>query len=373
MLHLKTVNVPEDFLQILPHMTVSDDFLTELSLDGLKPMEPGQGGLLEAVKHNRSLFDAKFDWAHGNVLTKLWGLASSPLYDLSVTGATFHPSNSPEYIIPADMSSRVIFQHTGRDEFITQAIKQRASTEAIAFSTKWLGKDMKTQPEKNKAIWTLLDQIDRTMKVVEVPEPLPGSASFKALLYSSTILTRLRYERILSVMMGHSEAAEEMEKQVMEQLAIRILQIPTSRYKDTRCSRLMLANIRRLLVILGLSAEIVNGTEMEHCDICNADVAFEELGFAQCGSGHKFRRCALTFLTIQAPNISNSCGICSKQYLKTSRVENQNPGTVVNGDAEMADAEETSGDSGGLLPHPLTELLSTACDKCLYCGGKFIG
>jgi hypothetical protein len=189
------------------------------------------------------------------------------------------------------MSSRVIFQHTERDDFMTEAIKQGASTEAIAFSTKWLVKDIKTQPEKNKAVWVLLDQIDKAMADATIPEPDPSTASFKDVLYNSAVLTRLRYERVLSVMIGYSDAAQEMEKQLLEQIAIKILHISASRYKGTRCSILMLANLRMILVKLGLSAETDYGAETERCDICNADVAFEEYSSAQCGSGHRFRKC----------------------------------------------------------------------------------
>jgi hypothetical protein len=288
-LYLRSADLSQEVLQILPHMTVRDDFLTSLSLSDLKPTEECARGLNDAVKHNRDLFDAKFDWAHGNVLAKLWGLAGSPLYDLAVTCATFHPSNSPEYIIPADMSSRIIFQHTGRVDFITQAIKQRASAEAITFSTKWLVKDMKTPAEKKEAIWAVLDQLEQAMANVVIQEPDPGSSSFKELLFESYTLIRLRYERIFSLMAGYSDATEETEKQVLEQLAVKILQIPASRYKETRSSKLMLANLQLILVKLGLSTDVVQGEDNQNCDICNAEIAFEDYGSAQCGSGHKFR------------------------------------------------------------------------------------
>jgi hypothetical protein len=164
-------------------------------------------------------------------------------------------------------------------------------------------------------------------------------------------------------MMGHADAAVEMEKQVIEQLAIRVLNVPGYRYKATYGSKLMLANHQRALVLLNLSSESREGLETESCDICSAPIAFTDYTGASCSHGHKFRRCALTLLAVQAPGICKFCDICGKQYLKATRVESQQT-SHSDGDAEMSD-----GDAGV----PLTELLSAACDRCVYCGGKFIG
>ncbi|KIW05516.1 uncharacterized protein PV09_03398 [Verruconis gallopava] len=367
-LFLLDSNRGKTFAQFLRHMSISDNILTCLELDDLSPTDVHNSGLIDAVKHNRKIYDSKFG-THGDVLVRIWGLAGSPLHDLAVLSATFHPSNSPEYIIPADMSSRVIFQSTGRDDFMTQAIQQSASSEAIAFSAKWITKDLKTQPEKNKATWALLDQIDKAMAAITIHEPDPATSSFKDLLYTSNSLTRLRYERILSLVTGHNDAAAEMEKQVLEHLAIKVLQVPPSRYTDSKHSRLVLSNLRRILVKLNLSTDKAHDEACEKCDICMSSINFDEYAFAQCNKGHKFRRCALTFLAIQAPRISKSCGICGKQYLRSSHVENQNPAAVRGDDVDMIDASADA--SAPTIP--LTELLLTACIRCIYCGGKFVG
>lgn len=286
-LHLTTLN-SEKLLQTLPHMISSTDYLTSIVLETMKGKDSHGKDLQEAIKVNRSAFDTKFE-TRGNVLTRLWGLALSPLQDIMVTSATFHPSNSPEYIIPADMSSRVIFQSTQRDDFVTTAIQQGTSTESLAFSVRWMVKSMKTQPEKNTAIWKLLDQLDKAMNAIILPEPDPARSVFKDLLFMAPVMIRFRYERVLSIMIGHTDAAEENEKQILEQIATRVLNIPASRYKDTNSSRLMLAHLRRILVMLKLSSEKVDYL-IESCNICYTDIPFDSYGSAQCGQGHEFRK-----------------------------------------------------------------------------------
>jgi hypothetical protein len=350
-------------LQTMTHGTFTTSFLTSIEVDSMREVDSQLTGLEKAIALSRDAFNQKHN-TRGNVSTRLWGLAASPLEDFAVTCATFHPSNSPEYIIPADMSARVIFQSTEQKAFMTRAIQQGASTEAIAFSAKWLFKMLKSEPEKRQAIWDLLDQIDRVMDATAVHEPDPTTSSFKDLLFTSAVLVKIRYERILSIMMGHKDAALEGEKPIIEHLAVRVLHVPDSRYRSTLTSDLMLANFQRVLGLFNLSAENLEHLPAENCSICSSRIPFTNYATAQCTRGHSFRRCALTFLAIQAPGICRFCGICGKQFLKASKVESQNSGQA---DVEMGEA---SGNGGG---RPLTELLCEACERCVYCGGKFVG
>lgn len=70
-------------------------------------------------------------------------------------------------------------------------------------------------------------------------------------------------------------------------------------------------------------------------------------------------RCTLTFLAIQAPGISKVCGICGKQYLTENYLLKEDT---------FDDCSSESSESPTLL-----QLLLTAFDKCIYCGGKFVG
>jgi hypothetical protein len=70
-------------------------------------------------------------------------------------------------------------------------------------------------------------------------------------------------------------------------------------------------------------------------------------------------RCGLTFLAIQAPGITKHCGICGKRFLS---------------DAYLLSQEDDSEEQSINPQKPtLLELLLIACDRCIYCGGKFIG
>ena len=277
-------------VQTLPHMSKSREYLTSLELPGLKATDGHRHGLQEAIQSNRKIFDEKFK-TRGNVLTKIWGLADSPLHDLAMTCVTFHPSNSPEYIIPADMSARVIFQPTAREDFISQAILQGASTEAVAFSAKWIVKNLKSQPERKTLVWRLLEQMENAMSSITIPEPNPQSSDIRDLLFSSADLVRMRYDYVLSVLMGHSDSAENCEKLIIEKLAQKVLYVPQERWRDSHISQAIITNFHRLLVMLNLSGEDTSAFEAETCDLCSSDIAFDSYTSAHCGRGHQFGEC----------------------------------------------------------------------------------
>jgi len=162
------------------------------------------------------------------------------------------------------------------------------------------------------------------------------------------------------------------------------------------------------------------------CDLCDAPIPFADLDTAACLNGHQFSRCGLSFLAIQAPRITKSCGLCETVFLSEEFVRAQEglksvkkgsaggggqetseigAGTenavdvtdamVIDGEevrpaAEHADTvdiirgeerlagEEVDGnvDAQGkdwASPLSLAKILFLACDVCIYCGGKFVG
>lgn len=94
----------------------------------------------------------------------------------------------------------------------------------------------------------------------------------------------------------------------------------------------------------------------DQCDFCDAPIPFTDLATATCTNGHQFPRCGISFLAIQAPGITKSCGICSTPFLSEEFVEVQE---VHEGAAQP--------------PVTLSRVLFQACDVCIYCGGKFVG
>lgn len=76
---------------------------TAASLPDLKivPESAAEGGWKRQIMESRSKFSIEYALA-GNVLTKIWGLTSSPMGDFVATCFTNHPSNQIEALIPAD-------------------------------------------------------------------------------------------------------------------------------------------------------------------------------------------------------------------------------------------------------------------------------
>ena len=77
-------------------------------------------------------------------------------------------------------------------------------------------------------------------------------------------------------------------------------------------------------------------------------------------------RCLMTFLTIQAPGISRSCGVCGVQYLKEVVLSNDELATSDgNGDGD--------GDTRAAVPISSARIILATCGRCIQCGGKLIG
>ncbi len=103
-------------------------------------------------------------------------------------------------------------------------------------------------------------------------------------------------------------------------------------------------------------------------------------------------RCALTFLSIQAPRASKFCNICGKQYINEGKIRygdlaasgmleasgdmHNHDGSVANPSASVkGEIAQAGGMHGGTMQRPacLARMLFAACDMCIYCGGKFVG
>jgi hypothetical protein len=56
-------------------------------------------------------------------------------------------------------------------------------------------------------------------------------------------------------------------------------------------------------------------SSLEKCRICNEGVVWRDLRIAECTSGHRFSRCALTFLPITDPKETRECTVCARTVL----------------------------------------------------------
>ncbi|KKK20006.1 hypothetical protein AOCH_004024 [Aspergillus ochraceoroseus] len=87
----------------------------------------------------------------------------------------------------------------------------------------------------------------------------------------------------------------------------------------------------------------------EHCEVCDAGIAWDSAKEAQCAAGHVFVRCNLTFLAIQEPGVSKFCSVCKSEYLDEGLIGLSTPQNI----------QQTYNN------------LSSVFDTCIYCNGKF--
>jgi hypothetical protein len=77
----------------------------------------------------------------------------------------------------------------------------------------------------------------------------------------------------------------------------------------------------------------------------------------------------MTFLAIQAPYITRRCGLCGRSYLKDGVLEDD--------DLDPGDVAQASDNADSVQKHAprisVGRLLFAVCDRCIFCGGKFIG
>ena len=80
----------------------------------------------------------------------------------------------------------------------------------------------------------------------------------------------------------------------------------------------------------------------------------------------------MTFIAIQTPFITRRCGICGKQYLKEDFLS----GDKLTEDETVRQSHNKQVHVGVRNERPkisLARLLFAVCERCTFCGGKFIG
>ena len=167
------------------------------------------------------------------------------------------------------------------------------------------------------------------------------------------------------------------------QLTKLLLSLPQDLTQGSALSEQILATMH---MVRGKLVPSADGTNLEsdvrpkleeRCSICNLPIPFESLRWSRCGNGHRFSRCALTFLSILQAGASKACGICGVQYLNENAMPEMRAkvdGTMVMGETQDA-AEGFRGRVVGDWAEPrvsLARLLFAACERCLLCGGRFV-
>ncbi|KAI5848908.1 transcription factor IIIC subunit delta N-term-domain-containing protein [Tricharina praecox] len=96
-----------------------------------------------------------------------------------------------------------------------------------------------------------------------------------------------------------------------------------------------------------LPVSVENGfvSSFERCVICAAGMVWRDLRIAECTAGHRFSRCAITFLPITDPMATRECSVCAR--------------TVLGADVED---QEVAG---------LAATVFGGWETCLLCGGRY--
>ncbi|KAF2807711.1 uncharacterized protein BDZ99DRAFT_420176 [Mytilinidion resinicola] len=372
----------------------------------------------ETERDTQAYFSAANDLA-GNAFTKVWGLALSPLGDLFATLSTRHPSDMMEYLTVAEQSCTLTISNPrgshGHFNIASGDFLGSVSSEAACFSiNRWFGYNNETPEQVSVAIIHISDQLMQSFGAArpqEVVASIPtasininnNSGLTAQVPTTAELIERLRqdvffnpktikdrHEILVSRVCAPHESTEFPHLKLSRVLAEAVLKLPISICDNSPLGQRMLATFALVLDKLHeigggvlLPSDAPDFDAPETCTICDSPIRLESLDWARCKEGHQFTRCSLSFLAIQGPNISKFCGICRAQYLKEEYIAREDQasqdrdglGGGDEGDQELPDAPDvlSASVSGNSKQMSLARILFSACDVCVYCGGKFVG
>ncbi|KAF2687909.1 hypothetical protein K458DRAFT_414979 [Lentithecium fluviatile CBS 122367] len=419
------------------------------SLSVLSPNWP------EQIKDSRALFSIQNE-LKGHVKSKIWGLCASPLGDFIASCHTLHPSHMIEYGPPATRRCTIALNRLrGFSQPSIHFPAGNVSAEAIMFTIrKWLDNTV----EDTDRISEFTDQV--FAKIMEVYGPTDSSTdSDRVAAYESGDLVQMlqefkrdailnsqsvedRYTILISRTCTPDSKYDLERALIAYRLAAATQKLPASLSRTTSFSSEILSTHRQVTTLISTLMEVSPGTEdvssdpaaillintapgleADICDLCDAVIPFTDLTMASCMNGHQYQRCGLSFLAIQAPRISKTCGICNTPFLRDEFIAAQEVESRLGSQTEMGDAggygrrdgEDASGAGNaeqrvgaidveggeerpvregmngngngggaraevagkdyetGVPPVSLARFLFLACDVCIYCGGKFAG
>lgn len=364
-----------------------------------------------AICESKAVYGADLD-VGGQVLERTSGIASSPMGDYVSTFTTMHPSDCIEYVIGSDQTSalNITWESESSQSNIlpplhTAAPPQPSSAEALLFS---LVRQLERYAESEEPV-----EVDRGLLTAEVlhcspfrqdihsagnldtSPPVDSSPEgifhhLKQALCAQPDILSAQALRIVDIALKPSMPRSQIVRRVVLRLVEEVLKLPSDVVDiDIHSERIRatFAIVSAKLTSPEQSTDTVpHPNNLESCKICQQPIPFEALQWARCSSGHQFSRCALSFLPVQEPGITKSCGICGLQYLNEKVFSDVEPTTD---DIEMADVPSAEGNIDApandtwvevshnlnAFPRPtrtLAQILFAACDLCIYCGGKFV-
>ncbi|QIW96022.1 hypothetical protein AMS68_001540 [Peltaster fructicola] len=353
---------------------------------------PIRQSLQQAAKDYRVTMDLGAD-AH----TRTSGIAVAPTSSHIALCTTLLPADSVAHIIQSDHASLIfICELAQSNEHI--ALNPAASTQqdiidCIVFSLQaglatTKDNDPETQPDTRLIL-------DRITSILSKPPPLRDENIDSTLLRSPTaaamyllrrkVLDRpdrrnFMQQRLLSCVVGSSYSSlmpRDWYIALIDEYAAIAANLPGG-----QLSQRIAAMHRLIYNRLQPSGTATSPTAItEYCSVCHEIMPLEAIKWSRCSSGHRFVRCALTFLTIPRPGISKCCGTCGAQYLNEQHLvefgTGDQPATHSGGSASNQTDTVLDGTDDPGLPAlepagSAARVLFSVFRRCALCGGRFV-
>ncbi|USP79963.1 uncharacterized protein yc1106_07237 [Curvularia clavata] len=414
----------------------------EVDPKGLKSL--GNPSWREKIENNLALFSVK-NGLKGNSKAKVWGLTISPLGDFIAACNSVHPSNMIEYGIPADRSGTVAISSLRHGSGQREAFpKKNVSAEGVGYTIRKLAEDMVEDPDDMPVFAENI--VQKLIQSYSDPPMAEGHEqnfslysdagdinslikAFKMSAFLNSHTLKDRYTILVSQACKTRASCDLERTLIAYRLADALHRLPSSLVKTAFSSEIVAQHERLIKLINSVMGHVSSGSPdrrnggdsgvegsskvgdttnddvdnatqaaaawEDRCGFCSASIPLTDLNSASCENGHRFARCGLSFLAIQAPNITKYCGICNTPFLSDGYViaqetleekeEKKDVEKDVMIDTEGAEnsrgqerdqgsnARQAQANDARQLPVTLGRVLFLACDACIYCGGKFIG
>ncbi|KAL2837777.1 transcription factor IIIC subunit delta N-term-domain-containing protein [Aspergillus pseudoustus] len=303
---------PELETPILHFGTVGGYSATKAFVDGQEGEAPWRAPWKDQIEDIRERFDIDRDLG-GLAISRLWGLTS--IQGLVAIVVTLHPGDMVEYRTSAEDRMTILFCNLNG---------QPAQTEDVPF----LRGNPTVSPE------FLSEHRDVVLRYILRSGNGAKQALSPKVLYAAACCATVQ---------SHSEELLSDAREVLQGLAAAHgVDMADEIAKCSEPGSFIDAKPAGLL-------DAANEEVFERCDVCGSGISWDSAQEAQCGNGHVFVRCSLTFLAIQEPGISKFCSRCDSEYLD----------------------EDLIGPSSKDGLRQSCKILSDIFDTCIYCNGKF--
>lgn len=111
-------------------------------------------------------------------------------------------------------------------------------------------------------------------------------------------------------------------------------------------------------------------SRLEKCTLCGEGMTWSDLRMAECSQGHRFPRCALTFLPMRDPTLTKECMVCARPAL-AERVLVDDEGEMKKQQQKARRGGGGAGSDNGLGSSTLARSVLTGLDVCVHCGGRY--